>query len=583
MERIELFNINEIKSIIRRRKSLMYKLQRMQKSKEIYLKYIEYETSLLKLIEKRRKRLVIEDKRKEIDFSIAKRICRLFREAKKRFPADEKLWLDDIEFSKTMKWFDTISVLYSKLLQVHSQNPSLWIMAAKWEMEEIKSPDNARKIFQRGVLLHPTSDTLWREFFRMELMYIDLIRKRRAILEPQSLKSIEAEDDIILNGQIAYIVYDKAVEAINDVEFALSFIQICLEFEFGYTFIENILKYVSEKFPDKEETFDAFAKKPLLNVEEKIKAGKEMGVKKKVILEEINKEILTKYEEAIKVLPTEKMWRFYIDFIFTLLESAKERKKAKLQNMAIDLMKAAAALDCLSVSYYSNLVDLLFERGDTEEALTTSLTSARKWNTVDLWYKCLTYHIQCMREFTEIYDLLEEALNSVNVKDSVTLWKLGVDWLSITSPEKLIELFEKGICKRKEISVPVKEMYLEICALKNGVTEARSLYKRFKKMGSLMPPIVKKMIRIEKAQLDVPIKALREYFEDGVREFGSEDIDIWMDYLELEIRHGDRSLSSYDDLLWRAKKTLKPEYVFEFQQRLININSDVHQNMLHAY
>ncbi|GFV30539.1 u3 small nucleolar RNA-associated protein 6 homolog, partial [Trichonephila clavipes] len=509
MERIELFNMKEIKSIIKRRKSLEYKLQRMQKSKEIYLKYIEFETNLLNLVLKKEERDLISS---------------LFKAAKKRFPADEKLWLDDIEFCKTMKWFDTISVLYSKLLKVHSQNPSLWIMAAKWEMEEVKSPDNARKIFQRGVLLHPTSDTLWREFFRMELMYMDLIRKRRAILEPQSLKSTDAEDDIILNGQIAYIVYDKAVEEINDVEFALSFIQICLDFEFGSTFIENIFKYISEKFPDKEETLDAFAKKPLINVEEKIKAGKEMGVKKKVILEEINKEIHTKYEEAIEVLPTEKMWRFYIDFIFTLLKSTKESKKAKLQIMAINLMKAAAALNRLGGPYYSELVDMLFEIGDTEEALTTSLTSARKWNTVDLWYKCLTYHIQCMRELTEIYNLFEEALDSVNEKDSVTLWKLGVDWLSITSPEKLIELFEKGISKRVEISVPLKEMYLEICALKKGVTEARSLYKRFKKMGPLTPPIIKKMIRIEKAQLNVPIKALREYFEDGVREFGSENI-----------------------------------------------------------
>ncbi|GFR05823.1 hypothetical protein TNCT_128831 [Trichonephila clavata] len=102
MERIELFNLNEIKSIIKRRKNLEYRLQRMKKSKEDYLRYIEYETNLLNLIRKRRKRLVIEDKRTEIDLSIAKRICKLFRVAKLRFPEDEKLWLDDIEFCKKM-------------------------------------------------------------------------------------------------------------------------------------------------------------------------------------------------------------------------------------------------------------------------------------------------------------------------------------------------------------------------------------------------------------------------------------------------------------------------------------------------
>lgn len=584
MERVGLFNKNEIKCIVKKRKNFEYKLCRMIKNKEDYLKYIEYETNLWNMIRKRRTRLVCDAKRKEIDLAIAQKINRLYKEVISRYPEDEKLWLDQIQFSIRMGWVHSISAFYTRLLQVHSKNPSLWIMAAKWEMEENRSPENARKIFQRGVLLNPTSDILWREFFRMELMNIDLIHKRRAILKPQGLKDVDKEDDVILSGKIADLVYDTAVQTIDDVNYALSFLQICLDFEFGYRHVEYILKNVSERFLDKEETFDALAKQPLLNIEEKLKKGKEMGIKRKAILNEINQEIHAKYEEAIKFFPTEKMWGFYIDFVFGLLNSAKESKKARLQNTAIAIMKEAAAVNCLSVSYYSELVDLLFDRGDTDEALSTSLFLARKWNTVDLWYKCLTYHIQCMRENTEIYDLLEEAVNIVSEKDSVTLWKLGVEWLSISSREKLIEFFEKGIQKGKEISVPLKEMYLDVCALNDGITGARCLYKRFKKMGSLMPPIVKKMIRIEKAQLDIPITTIREYFEDGIREFGSEDIDIWIDYMKLEVGHSSGSLSSNSVLYWRAKKMLKPVYLKEFQHRLMNIpNSDASLNMLVDY
>ncbi|GFT02979.1 u3 small nucleolar RNA-associated protein 6 homolog [Nephila pilipes] len=569
--RIGLFNKVEIRSMIKRRKHFEYKLHHSPQRKEDILQYIEYETNLLNLIEKKRKRLLLDAKKKEIDGSIARRIKKFFRLAVSRFPEDEKLWLDYIQFSKSRGWVDTISSLQTQLLHVHSKNPTLSIMAAKWEMEEMKSPDNARKILQRSLLLNPRSTNLWHEYFRMELMYTDLIGKRRAVLEPQNWKSMDTEEeDVILSGKIANIVYDQAVEAINDVEFALSFIQICSDFEFGNRHIEYIFEDVSEKFSKEEEALDALAKKPLIYVEERIKKGKEMGFKKKGIIDEIFNEIHAKYREATEAVPTEKMWGFYIDFVLNIMNSAKESKKAKLRNMVINIMKAAAAVNCLDASNYSELVDLLFERGDTDEALSTSLVFARKWNTVDLWYKCLTYHIQCLRDSAEIYAFLQEAVNTVNEKDSGTLWKLGVEWLSISSHEKLIEFFESGITRCKEISVPLKEMYLETVALKDGVTEARSLYKRYKEMGPLTPPIVKKMIKIEKAQLDAPIKTLRQYFEDGIREFGSEDVDIWLEYLKLEISVSGGGPALYNVLHWRAKKILKPVYLNEFQRRVVN-------------
>ncbi|KAF8796088.1 U3 small nucleolar RNA-associated protein 6 like protein [Argiope bruennichi] len=577
MERIGLFTKNEIKSIIKKRNNLEYKLRRMQKRKEDFLKYIEYEMTLLNLIEKRRERLLCEAKKAEIDSSIAKRINRLFKAVISRYPEDEKLWLDQIKFCKRMKWFDTISALHTRLLQVHSKNPSLWIMAAKWEMEENRSPENARTILQRGVLINPMSGILWREYFRMELMYTDLIQKRRAILEPHSLKSvISVEDDAVLSGQVANVVYDKAVEVFDDVEYALSFIQVCLDFDFGIRHIEHILKDVEERFPDKEETLDALAKKPLLYIEEQIKKGKEAGMKKKAVLDRINEKIHKNYEEAVKKLPTEKMWSFYIDYVLDLLNSAKASRKHELQDTALKVIQAALEVNCLSEKYYSEMVDLLFERGKANEAFSTSVSSARKFNKVDLWYKCLTYHIQCLRNHEEIFDLLMEAVSAVDEMDSITLWKLGANWLSLSDPDKLSAFLESGIRRRKEISTPLKEMYLEELALRKDISEVRELYKRFKKLGPLSPVIVQKMIKIEKAQLAAPIKKLRKYYEDGIHEFGSENVDIWIDYMKLEIEHACGEPTNYGVIYWRGKKTLKPDYLREFQARVMDLTTCAH-------
>ncbi|KAG8185596.1 hypothetical protein JTE90_023295 [Oedothorax gibbosus] len=586
MERIGLFNRKEIRAIVKKRKALEYKLRRMKKSKDDVLKYIEYEMNLLELIGKRRKRLMCEDKKDEIDFHIAKRINRLFRGAVSRYSEDTKLWLDQIQFCKKMKWQTMIKLIYihnyCKFIQ---KIPVKYvIMAAKYEMEERRLPENARKLFPVEEFYESSFRTFWREYFRMELMYIDWIRKRKAVLEAKSVEEIEIdEDDVVMNGQIAHLVYDSAVEECPDVEYALSFIQICLDFDFGSQHINYILQNVQERFPDKEETLDALAKEPLLNVQEEIKRGKEQGLKKRMVIDGINAEIHSKYEEAIRTLPTEKMWSFYIEFILSLLNSAKENKKETLQDTAVNLMERAHQDDCLALSFYSEWIDLLFERDEDDEALSIALCAAKKWNTVDLWFKCLTFHIQCMQPHEAVYKLLKEAIASVNEKDSVILWKLGVDWLSTCNPERLIEFFESGIKKPKEVSLPLKEMYLEVTALKKTISEARSLYKKFKKMGPLSPQIVKKMIKIEMGQMDPPIEMLRKYYEDGLKEFGTVNIDIWLDYLKLEQEHAHGSLHAYSALCWRAKKTLDQDLLQEFHLRSLDLIPDQQSEDQHSF
>ncbi|XP_042899615.1 U3 small nucleolar RNA-associated protein 6 homolog isoform X2 [Parasteatoda tepidariorum] len=555
MGRVGLFSPEEIRKIKKKREAFEYKLRRNLKRKEDFLKYIEYEMNLLSLISKRRDRLLCESKKKEIDIKIAKRISKLFN-----------------------KWYDNINVLHTQMLKVHSKVPNLWVMAAKYEFEESKSPENARKLLQRGVLINSKAKILWREYFRMELMYTDLIRKRREVLQLQKMEDPDLEeDDVVLNGKIPNVVFDKAIEEIDDdVEFALSFIQICLEFDFTAKHIEHIFEKVLEKFPDKEETLDALAKQPLLHIEDKIKKGKEQGIKKKVTLSRINEEIFSKYEEAVKTLSTEKMWNLYIDFVLNLIKSSKENRRSLLQDKVVKIMERAASYEQLSAIYYSEWIELLFERGDEGEGLSISLEAARKFNTVDLWFKTLTFHIQLLHPTKQIYKYLLEALNTVPEKDSVILWKLGVEWLSALDPEKLIEFFETGIKKPKEISVPLKEMYLEATAIQSGIEATRKLYKKFKKLGPISHHIVKKMILIENGQMNSSIDLLRQYYEDGIQEFGATNIDIWLDYMKLELEHKDGNSANYATVLWRAKKMLQPEYVGDFQTRLTEFMSGSH-------
>ncbi len=67
------------------------------------------------------------------------------------------------------------------MIQFNVTVDSLWIAAAKWELEA-NAHDASRKYLQRGLRHLPESKVTWTEYFRMELMFANTVRKRRAIL-----------------------------------------------------------------------------------------------------------------------------------------------------------------------------------------------------------------------------------------------------------------------------------------------------------------------------------------------------------------------------------------------------------------
>lgn len=59
---------------------------------------------------------------------------------------------------------------------------------------------------------------------------------------------------------------------------------------------------------------------------------------------------------------------------------------------------------------------MLYTKGNEEEAIFISLSAARKFNTIELWQKCLTMHIQCRVSSQQIYLILLEALSTLKHK-----------------------------------------------------------------------------------------------------------------------------------------------------------------------
>ena len=176
-----VFTSDEIQTIVKNIQNHEYKLQRSIKEKETNLKFINYLQCVLQLIQKRYEKMNLT-MNEEIRHMFIKKIKTEFRKLRDKNQRDVKIWLSFINFCKRNNHKDYVSKLYNRMLQVLPDKPDLWISASKWYLEEQNSWDLARNSFKNGLRFNSNSPELFIEFFRFELLYIEIISKRKKLL-----------------------------------------------------------------------------------------------------------------------------------------------------------------------------------------------------------------------------------------------------------------------------------------------------------------------------------------------------------------------------------------------------------------
>ncbi|KAH6596718.1 hypothetical protein BASA61_003412 [Batrachochytrium salamandrivorans] len=197
-----VFTKLEIKSIVKKRTSFEYSIHRKIVKKTDFLKYIEYEINLEKLRKKRKLRLGLDSAPEKgergitlSDYSIVRRIHQLHQKALKRFSGDIRLWLQYFEWSKRVGSSKALGKSFAKAIQLHPTKPIFWILAATWEFEENSDVESARVLLQRALRINPIDKTLWTEYFKLELLWVQKIKERRRILFKEDLGSILVASD----------------------------------------------------------------------------------------------------------------------------------------------------------------------------------------------------------------------------------------------------------------------------------------------------------------------------------------------------------------------------------------------------
>uniref|UniRef100_UPI00398EA5E3 U3 small nucleolar RNA-associated protein 6 homolog isoform X2 n=1 Tax=Pristiophorus japonicus TaxID=55135 RepID=UPI00398EA5E3 len=506
LERGGLLSGSERRAIIKKVTALEHKVHRRALSKENFISYIQYEINLLELIKKRRARVGYTFKKEEIEYAIVNRIHGVFSRALTKWKGDIQLWLSHVAFCKKWNAKVKLSKVFSAMLAIHPDKPALWIMAAKWEMEDRLSSENARHLFLRALRFHPDSQKLYQEYFRMELMHAEKVRKEKDLLEAAKLPLAEAEyPEEIVRGDLARIVYKNGIQKIlGDAEFHLSFWTIAVLFSFTTELQKEIVEDLQAQHANHALTWDFMARREL-DAESLPTGGSKQGKASDIIRRE--QRCWAVYEEALVSVPTEAVWKCYITFCL-------ERLKRKTNNKDLREERLRKVLS-------------LFDRATDASLLPPVLY--KRW-------------------------------------DSLSLWLLYLDWSEragsvIETESRYQHALQTPI---PAICVTMKERYLDWALRAGGYKKARRVFTSLQENRPLSLEFFRKMIAIEKEQECSKMQRVREYYERALREFGSTSADLWLGYIAEEQSHSQGKPEHTGQIHWRAMKTLQGEQVERF-------------------
>eukprot|EP00930_Biecheleria_cincta_P030076 TRINITY_DN20876_c0_g1_i1.p1 TRINITY_DN20876_c0_g1~~TRINITY_DN20876_c0_g1_i1.p1 ORF type:complete len:658 (+),score=135.61 TRINITY_DN20876_c0_g1_i1:29-1975(+) len=166
LARKNIFNEDEIRHIVRRRRDFEYGLQRKPGSPHDYLGYVRYEVALESL--RRRRSLSLGWKKRTVsDYAGIKRVHMVLRRACFRWKGDIRMFYQHVDFCLRSGSTKALSRVLLRALKFHPKEVGFWLLAADRELQ-LGHVEAARKLLMRGLRCLPKSVKILTEFVRLE-------------------------------------------------------------------------------------------------------------------------------------------------------------------------------------------------------------------------------------------------------------------------------------------------------------------------------------------------------------------------------------------------------------------------------
>ncbi|XP_062189942.1 uncharacterized protein LOC133892975 [Phragmites australis] len=645
LERRGLFTRAELADVVRRRRDFEFRLRRHSPLRADFLDYIAYELRL-DALRNLRKRAIIraatsEDddeqddgdkggkKRKNkksnkwkksiSDVAGVLRVLDIYRMATVRFKGDLDLWFRYLEFCRDKRHGRMKQVL-AQAIRYHPKVPGLWIYAAAWEFDQNLNVAAARALMQSGLRSCPESEDMWIEYLRMELTYLNKLKARKVALG-EDVKTLQNNDNdadqwkeenkelfMSLNEQgegpeesgsagvaleekedlfwqqgllIIQTIYHGALEALpSSLTLRKKFLEILNSVDLAHSdeLKLEVMDDLKKDFSHSEDYWDWFARLQLSGLTNPSNSNR-----KDPLMNKLNKSIQV-YDEAVRRLPTSKMYSLYAKFWMDVLYPDREESIALFQDAEFDaseftssilkVYENAESCGCLTEDLACQYVSLCLKLERLEEAknLAEKLCNGPLSNAANLWSLRASMEINSLATATgsssfskenlsSLFDLFNTVLSKVPITEAEGLWHMAMKLFSHEKIylEKLVRCAMLSLSSAgggdcgASVSSAIIGWYLQ----RDGMKQARKMYKRFLALPRPSLKFFQYCIELE-ANLasmgDHDARANARKLYDSAIDFYPQERELWRNYYNLELKVG--TSETVNAVYWRARKVL---------------------------
>lgn len=179
-QRAKLLNQSEIREVVRKRRHHEYSLARGKPKRVDFLRYAAFERDLANELSRRaKKRALKKNKVQLIVGKTSSRVNLVYSRAVRQFRHDVDLWLHYAKHCIQQGSTRTAAKVLAKALAYRSDDHRIWLAAISLHFDIIGDTRGARALAQRALRANPNSLVIWKEYFRLEMLYLSKLTTRR--------------------------------------------------------------------------------------------------------------------------------------------------------------------------------------------------------------------------------------------------------------------------------------------------------------------------------------------------------------------------------------------------------------------
>ncbi|GLV44698.1 uncharacterized protein CBL_20611 [Carabus blaptoides fortunei] len=508
LENTELFTVEEIRNIVTSRKNFEYKISKNEKT--AYISCIEQEIKLFNRI-----RSLTHKRNVELHKQIGIRIVKLHTVALSYYKEDLKLWLSYIKFCIQAEFDTLLSDAFSQMLSLHTDK-HLWLLAAKWEMNESRNVEKALSYLYRGLYHHPKASSIYIELFKLELNVDKLTSKKRSD-ESSEMKALK-------------ICAIAQKELPGDADLYITLLKLASEYNKATCKLQNDLAlYLKKTFVQNEDVWYHLAKRELSghhlndnNTYEYIAASaSEVRVMN----------LIRTFQAAVAQVPTESMWATYLNTMMDLCEDKQYSSVDLLTDAFMGACQAAHTADLMSEEHYM----IWLERLQDEPTLLHILQEATRRHPTyfQLWVARVRYHMARAEEL-QVEHVFDEAIDILK-DQSIQIWRLKIQYYQLKGSGKIEAVYRAGLHSTATVKQYLTPQFLDWLVLFKTIESVRKEYECLAIEEPWSMEIHKKMVELEAMCPEPSVEHLQLVSKLAREQFGEQ---TWMNYVQDEINCG---------------------------------------------